>query len=146
MRRAPIVIVATLAGTAAVLGFNPRTDTSIPVAEAPLPSVAAPATRSGDGIYLGTTVPNPYGSVQVQVAMHAGRIVDVRAVRVPTDDGTSREINRAAVPTLKQQTVTAQSAQVDGVSGATYTSDGYRRSLQAALDQSGRAQQRAGTA
>jgi hypothetical protein len=81
-----------------------------------------------------TDVPNQYGHVQVQVVMRAGKIADVRAVRLPYGDGKSREINRAAAPQLKQQALRAQSAAVDGVSGATYTSDGHRQSLQAALD------------
>lgn len=141
MRRAPILLAATIAGTAAVLGFQPAPPDRGPVAEALLPSVAPPITSSGrpsrDAIHLGPIVANQYGRVQVQIAVSAGKIVDVRAVQVPDGDGTSREINRAAAPQLKQQALTAQSAQVDGVSGATYTSDGYRRSLQAALDKAG---------
>ena len=136
MKRAPIVLAATIAGTAAVLSFNPRPTTSGPVAEAPLPVIAT-RTSSGDGIYLGSSVPNPYGSVQVQVAMSAGKIVDVRAVQVPDRDGQSREINSYAGPQLKQQVLQKQTSRVDGVSGATYTSDGYRVSLQSAIDQAG---------
>lgn len=136
MRRAPIVIAATIAGTAAVLGFQPNPADRGPVAEQPLPATAG-ATSSQNGVFLGTDVPNPYGDVQVQVAMRAGKLVDVRAVRLPDGDGTSREINASAGPQLKQQALRVQSANVDGVSGATYTSDGYRRSLQAALDRAG---------
>jgi uncharacterized protein with FMN-binding domain len=136
MRRAPIVIAATIAGTAAVLGFKPNPADRLPVAEPPL-SVTAKAGTSSDSVFLGSDVANRYGQVQVQVVMRAGRIVDVRAVRLPDGDGKSREINRAAAPQLKQQALQVQSASVDGVSGATYTSDGYRQSLQAALDRAG---------
>lgn len=139
MRRAPIVIAATIAGTAAVLGFHPKPAARGPVAEPPL-SATAGAKSSHNGIFLGTDVANPYGDVQVQVAMRAGKVVDVRAVRLPDGDGTSRDINRRAGPQLKQQALRVQSARVDGVSGATYTSDGYRRSLQAALDRAGASQ------
>lgn len=136
MRRAPIVLTATVVGVAAVLAFNPQPATRGSVAEPPLPNLTAPGTK-GQGIYLGTSVPNQYGTVQVQVAMTAGKIVDVRAVRLPGGDGTSQQINRQAGPRLKQQALSAQNASIDGVSGATYTSDGYRRSLQAALDRAG---------
>lgn len=139
MRRAPIVIAATIAGTAAVLGFHPKPAARGPVAEQPLPPTAG-AKSSHNGTFVGTDVANPYGDVQVQVAMRAGKVVDVRAVRLPDGDGTSREINRRAGPQLKQQALRVQNARVDGVSGATYTSDGYRRSLQAALDRAGASQ------
>jgi len=133
MRRTPIVLAATIAGTAAVLGFQPAPAQRGAVVEPALPSVTTTGS-AGTSIQLGPAVRNPYGRVQVQVAMSAGKVVDVRAVRLPDGDGTSQEISRSAGPQLKQQALTAQSAQVDGVSGATYTSDGYRSSLQAALD------------
>jgi uncharacterized protein with FMN-binding domain len=146
MRRAPIILTATIAGTAAVLAFNPRPQSLGPITEAALPAVSAkptkPTTRSHprrktskvEGIFMGATVPNQYGPVQVQVAISAGRIVDVRAIQLPYADGQSQEINASAAPQLKAQALQKQSAKVDGVSGATYTSDGYRASLQAALD------------
>jgi len=139
MRRAPIVIAATIAGTAAVLSFQPNPADRLPVAEPPIPATAR-ASSGPDSVVLGTDVPNRYGHVQVQVAMRAGKIVDIRAIRLPDGDGKSREINRAAAPQLKQQALRAQSAAIDGVSGATYTSDGYRQSLQAALDRAGASQ------
>lgn len=142
MRRALIVLTATVAGTAGVVSFTPRPASSGPVAEVALPGVAAApapgAAASGtvrrDGVAFGSTVSNPYGAVRVQVAMAAGKIVDVRAIALPDGDGTSQAINRDAAPRLKTQALTAQSAAIDGVSGATYTTDGYRKSLQAAID------------
>ncbi|MCW3016839.1 MAG: putative FMN-binding protein [Solirubrobacterales bacterium] len=151
MRRAPIILTATIAGTAAVVSFNPRPQSLGPITEAALPAVSAtqqrtkqtkqttrsrprPKTSKRDGIFMGATVPNQYGPVQVQVAISAGRIVDVRAIQLPSADGQSQEINASAAPQLKVQALQKQSAKVDGVSGATYTSDGYRASLQAALD------------
>lgn len=136
MRRALIVLTATVAGTGAVVAYNPQPALRGSVAEQALPAVAGTA-GAGDGIFLGSTVSNPYGSVQVQIAMAGGKVVDVRAVQLPDGDGTSQEINRDAAPRLKQQALVAQDATVDGVSGATYTSDGYRQSLQAALDHAG---------
>jgi len=78
------------------------------IVEPALPSVAATGS-AGTSIQLGPTVSNPYGSVPVQVAMCAGKVVDVQAVRLPEGDGTSQEINRSAEPQLKQQALTAQS-------------------------------------
>lgn len=137
MHRALIVLTATAAGTAAVLSFHPQPKATGPVAETALPHVSqsrAKAATKGNSIVLGPAVRNQYGTVQVQVAMSGGKIAEVRAVRLPDGDGTSQEINRNAGSQLKQQALQAQSAKVDGVSGATYTSDSYRQSLQAALD------------
>jgi uncharacterized protein with FMN-binding domain len=72
--------------------------------------------------------------VQVQVSVAGGRITDVRALTYPSGNGHDTAINAYALPQLRQEVLTAQSAQVDAISGATVTSDGYRESLQAALD------------
>jgi uncharacterized protein with FMN-binding domain len=136
MRRALIILTATVAGTGAVVAYNPQPALTGPVAERALPAIAQ-TTGTGDGVFLGSAISNPYGAVQVQIAMAGGKVVDVRAVRLPDGDGTSQAINRDAAPRLKQQALVAQDATVDGVSGATYTSDGYRQSLQAALDRAG---------
>jgi uncharacterized protein with FMN-binding domain len=82
----------------------------------------------------GAAVDTAYGLVQVQVQLRGRRIVRATAIDYPQGTGRDRAINSYAIPLLQQETVAAQSANVDTVSGATYTSDGYRRSLQAALD------------
>lgn len=82
----------------------------------------------------GTSVDTRYGPVQVQLVVQGKRIVKATAIDYPQSGGRDREINHVAVPLLEKETVSLQAAQVDTVSGATYTSDGYRRSLQAALD------------
>jgi len=84
----------------------------------------------------GTSVDTRYGPVQVQVHVQARRILSAAAIDYPRGGGRDRQINSYAVPILERETVNAQSAQIDAISGATYTSDGYRRSLQAALDAS----------
>lgn len=96
-------------------------------------SAPSPATRSA----VGAAVQTPYGVVQVKVSVRGSKIVDVSLVRLTADDRHSQEINRSAAPVLLQETLSAQSARVDAVSGASYTSDGYRRSLQSALDRLG---------
>jgi uncharacterized protein with FMN-binding domain len=86
---------------------------------------------------MGSTVQTRYGIVQVKVVTKAKRITAVSFAQLTAYDGRSAEINSQAAPQLLQQTLSSQSAHVDGVSGATYTSDGYRTSLQYALDQVG---------
>jgi len=96
----------------------------------------APAAASGyaDGVQLGTAEYTEWGNVQVEVTIGDGVIVDVAAVEYPTGRRSS-EINDQAVPILEAQAIALQSADLDIVSGATYTSRAYADSLQAALDQ-----------
>jgi uncharacterized protein with FMN-binding domain len=82
----------------------------------------------------GAAADTMYGPVQVQVTVRGGRIVAAHAIDYPQGGGRDQQINSYAIPQLDQETLQIQSAQVDTVSGATYTSDGYRRSLQSALD------------
>lgn len=97
-------------------------------------SATTAASTFKDGTYTGTAEQNPYGAVQVQVTISGGRITAVQVPQYPTG-GRSDEINRQAVPALVSETLSAQSANVDMVSGATFTSQGYTASLQAALDE-----------
>ena len=78
-----------------------------------------------------------YGAVQVQVVISNGAITDVTALEYPQTDRKDIQINNRALPLLKAQVLAAQSAKIDGVSGATFTSDGYVLSLQSALDAAG---------
>ena len=82
----------------------------------------------------GAPADTPYGPVQVQITLTNGRIVRADAIDYPQGGGRDQEINSQAIPQLDRETLQAQSAQIDTVSGATYTSDGYRQSLQSALD------------
>lgn len=96
-------------------------------------STAASATRT----VTGTAVQTRYGIVQVKAVVTGRKITSVSFVQLTAFDGRSQQINANAGPILLQQTLSAQSARIDGVSGATYTSTGYKTSLQAALDQVG---------
>jgi uncharacterized protein with FMN-binding domain len=100
-----------------------------PTTSATQPSAAPSAT----GTYLGTPVDVGYGTVQVRVTLTGGRITDVQAVRLPSG-GRSSEIAAYAAPRLRREVLAAQSAHIDTVSGASFTSDGYARSVQSALD------------
>lgn len=100
-----------------------------------------PSSTSGtsgglkSGTFTGTQADTPYGPVQVQVTVAGGKISSAQAVLHPSGDGNSQQINAYAVPILNSEAVSAQSAQINMVSGATFTSDGYQTSLQSALDQ-----------
>jgi uncharacterized protein with FMN-binding domain len=85
------------------------------------------------GQFAGSAVQMPYGTVQVQVTIAGGKITDVTALRAPSG-GHSGQIAAFATPQLRSEVLTAQSAQVNTISGATYTSQAYLTSLQAALD------------
>ena len=86
-----------------------------------------------DGVFKGTAVKNPYGTIQVSIKVQGGKITAADATYPTTAD--SATINPPAIAALKQETVQAQSAEVDAVSGATFTSESYVKSLQAAIDQ-----------
>jgi uncharacterized protein with FMN-binding domain len=103
---------------------RPRT-TAVPRRARPAPS---PQRAEGDA------VPTRYGPVQVRLVLRGTRILDVVVLQDPDDLQRSREIDADALPKLRAQVLAAQSAGIDGVSGATYTSRGYEQSVQSALD------------
>jgi uncharacterized protein with FMN-binding domain len=86
------------------------------------------------GQLTGDAVRTPFGTVQVQVTLQNGRITDVQAIQSPNDNGHSHAVSQYATPQLRSEVLAAQSAQVDSISGATYTSYAYMQSLQSALD------------
>jgi len=87
-------------------------------------------TTTVDGPVIGT----PYGDVQVRVLLRAKHIVDVQPLVLPSDRSRSRRISEEAAPLLRMEALQAQSANIDLLSGASYTSEGYAESLQGALD------------
>ncbi|MEV0810180.1 FMN-binding protein [Micromonospora sp. NPDC050200] len=96
------------------------------------------STRSGSaagaGRYDGSVAQTRWGPVQVRITASGGKITGIDALQVPDGNFRDRQINDYAVPILRQEALAAQSAEIDTVSGATVTSDGYRESLQAAID------------
>ena len=101
------------------------------------PATTAPAaapTANSVVAFEGDTIQTKYGPVQVQAQIQNGSLVAVAIVQYPDDDGKSVRINQRALPELQSEALTAQSAQVDTVSGATYTSNAYVKSLQSAID------------
>jgi uncharacterized protein with FMN-binding domain len=101
------------------------------------PTAATPSTSAASGTVTGTAADTRWGPVQVQITVANRKITDVAVVQYPDSNGKDRQINARALPVLIQETLKAQSARIDMVSGATYTSDGYVTSLQSALDKAG---------
>jgi uncharacterized protein with FMN-binding domain len=99
------------------------------------PSAGGTTSAAGSSTVTGDTAQTRWGPVQVQITVDAGKVTDVAAVQYPNGNGRDQEINSYALPVLAQEALTAQSANIDHVSGATVTSDGYVQSLQSALDQ-----------
>ena len=151
MKRIVLWFMSTL--TVVTLLFGYHTSTSSQAVSGGSSVLAAPAPQgttpsSGTGTAGGATSPSAvtvpgtsastrWGPVQVQLTVVNGTITGVTVVDYPTGNNKDRAINARAIPILVQETLKAQSAHIDMVSGATVTSDGYVQSLQAALDQAG---------
>jgi uncharacterized protein with FMN-binding domain len=142
----------SLAGLPAPVATTPATAVPVVTTQAPpvvttataapgdtpidAPSTTAPATVAAaqSGVFNGAVVNTRYGPVEIQAQITDGALTEVAVVQYPDGDRKSQRINSGALPTLRTEALTAQSANVDTVSGATYTSDGYSQSLQSALD------------
>jgi uncharacterized protein with FMN-binding domain len=134
----PTAPVAVATGTGPTPGADTGAAAATPSGAVAGPAVAtATAAASGikDGNYTGQDYPNQFGDVQVKVIVSGGKITDVQALQLPSDRARSAEISQAAGPILHDEVLQAQSAQIDLLSGATYTSYSYQQSLQSALDQ-----------
>lgn len=114
------------------------TNALAPPTNAPIPTSAPtlPPPRSGlkDGTFVGDTINAFYADFQVQAIIQGGKLTDVQFLKYPNDSGHSRQVSEYSMPILKSEAITAQSAQVDIVSGATDTSQAFIQSLQSALD------------
>jgi uncharacterized protein with FMN-binding domain len=135
--------VVTIAAGALVAGFRSTphlqkgrlANVAPPRPRAPArPPAPAPSSSPSTRRVAGDAIDTQYGIVQVRVTMRGSRIVSIANVALPFDRNRSQEISRIAGPLLRREALQAQSARIDVVSGATYTSDGYAQSLQSALD------------
>jgi uncharacterized protein with FMN-binding domain len=142
MRRIAIAAAATVSVVVLLFSYRTSTDATPAVTGRTQPSrTASPAATAGgggDGTFTGDAADTRYGPVQVRITVSGGRITAADAIEYPQESGRDVRINTAAVPALNQETLQAQSAQIDTVSGATYTSEGYQQSLQSAIDQAHR--------
>ena len=96
---------------------------------------AAPATSNVNGVFTGPAVEMEYGPVQVAIYMQSGKIADIKALQYPVDRPRSQFINSQAIPLLRSEVLQAQSANINVISGATFTSEAFASSLQAAIGQ-----------
>ncbi|MFJ8789189.1 FMN-binding protein [Streptomyces sp. NPDC102462] len=141
IRRVVLATAATVSGVVLLLTLKPASDPASASAAGAAPQQTAAAQESpqggaqaaGSGTVTGDAARTQYGDVQVRLTVTGGRITRAEAVQAPKG-GTSDQKTALAVPKLNQAAVAAQSARIDTVSGATYTSNGYKQSLQSALD------------
>ncbi|WNZ07076.1 FMN-binding protein [Streptomyces sp. 11x1] len=130
MKRAIPALVLSAAALVPVWRYAPSTDTTSTTTTAePAPSASA-STSSGSTVVTGPTIDTEKGPVQVQATFRGEKITAVKFLQQPDHPQTE-----AAVPVLIEETLQAQSADIDTVSGATITSDAYRESLQAVIDE-----------
>jgi len=139
VRRAVLATAATVSGIVLLLSLKPASDPgSAAAAGGAAPPAAAQSPQGGaepigNGTVTGDAAQTQYGAVQVRLTVSGGKITKAEAVQAPKG-GQSDRITSNAVPRLNQAAVAAQGAEIDAVSGATYTSGGYKKSLQSALD------------
>ena len=156
MKRALIATGITIAGLAAIAGYrvSPHSlgavaavptitpspsplSTPSPGAPSATPSAAptpSPSPAAG-GSFTGSDFPNRFGDVVVRVVVTNGHITDVQSVQLPSDRARSAYISQVAGPMLRSEVLQAQSATIDIISGATYTSQSYAQSVESALKQ-----------
>ncbi len=143
-----VATTTTSPTTGSASGTGPATTPSTPSGSPSSPtspsasaSPAGGSTSSGkasvSGTFDGSTTQTQYGPVQVAVVVSSGRITDVKSLQLTDQGGRSVEISNYAAPILRTETLSAQTANIQSVSGATYTSQGYIASLQSALDKAG---------
>jgi uncharacterized protein with FMN-binding domain len=157
MRRAILALSGTIAGLAMLLSFKSHSTTPNAAAAAGTPGTASPAQAGGStsatgsrpGVaspappagrqhsrtVTGAAASTPYGPMQIRLTLTGQRITKVTILQRTNDGAESNQIDSSAIPKLTSETLTAQNGRIDAVSGATYTSAGYTKSLQSALDQ-----------
>jgi uncharacterized protein with FMN-binding domain len=140
MRRVILAVTGTVAGLVALLTFKTHTGEPSEAALSPAPaqagtgSTTTTALPAGERAVTGNVANTVYGPVQVQLAVKANKIVKVSILEQPSSTEHDLQIGQFAFPKLIAETLSTQSARIDSVSGATYTSGGYIKSLQSALD------------
>ena len=158
MRRAVLAFGSTVAGLILLLSFRSHTSSaasagvsaagtgsassatapSAPATPSASPSAAgsqAPTAKAtGTRVLTGDVIDSPYGPSQVAITLTGNKITKVTVLQHTNDGSNSQMIDGNALPKLTAETLSAQSAKIDAVSGASYTSAGYIKSLQSALD------------
>ena len=148
MKRLVLWFMSTLTVVTLLFGYHTSTSGSgarTSVVAAPSSDTGATAgtgdssgaSSSAVRTVTGTEADTRWGPVQVQITVDGDTLTDVSVVEYPTGNGKDRQINGRAIPVLVRETLDEQSADIDMVSGATVTSEGYLESLQSALDEAG---------
>jgi uncharacterized protein with FMN-binding domain len=156
MLRAVLALGGTVAGLAALLSFKthipgvtsaaaPATSPTAAASAPPSAAASSPAAgkypaaqaASATRTFTGTVANTAHGPMQVELTVAAKKITKVTILQQTNDGSESVQINSFSIPKLTSETLAAQSAHIDAVSGASYTSSGYIQSLQSALDQPG---------
>ncbi len=157
MKRSVIVTGAAMVGVAWIVSYKvtphpagfasvlpPQSPSSAPASPSPSASGSptdspspspSPSPTGANGSFTGSDFPNRFGDVQVKVIISNGRITDVQPMQMPQDRAESAYISQVAGPMLHDEVIQAQSAQIDIISGATYTSQSYAQSVESALQQ-----------
>jgi len=146
VRRVVLATAATVSGVVLILSLKPSSDPASAQAGGTIPQQTAAAQESAQGgtgataggTVTGDVVQTQYGPVQVRITVSGNQITKAEAVQAPKG-GESDAKTALSVPKLNQAVVTKQSPQIDTVSGATYTSEGYKKSLQSAIDKANEA-------
>ena len=152
MKRVIIAAVSTVAGLTMLLQFKtrPASNAAVPAttptttgssdtanASGTTPSTSPSASATGTKTVTGDAAQTRYGPVQVKITVSNGTLAAVDAVEYPVESRRDQQINAYAIPQLNQEATSAKSANIDMISGATYTSTGYINSLQSALTKAG---------
>jgi uncharacterized protein with FMN-binding domain len=162
MRRVILAIVSTVASLVLVLSFKTHSPSAVATPPAAVSSTGTSAGTSGSGsssggssssgsssssskkstsssnkTYTGDAAMTRYGPVQVQITVKSGAVTSVAATDYPMNDSRDAQINSYAIPQLNSEAASAGNANIDMISGATYTSEGYLSSLQSALNKAG---------
>ncbi|MEV8395430.1 MULTISPECIES: FMN-binding protein [unclassified Streptomyces] len=141
MRRAVTATTGISALVVALLALKPHQLPALGGATPRSPTTShpsagsSPGTPTVTGTFTGDPIDTQYGTVQVSATLTKGKITSVKVLRAPDQNGRDQQISAYALPRLTQEAIGAQSAHIDAVSGASYTSQGYIQSLQSALDQ-----------
>ena len=135
MKRIVYWLLSTV--TVMVLLFGYRTSLAGPLAGQGKTVASSTTAGTASRTVTGPVVQTQWGPVQVQVKVNGGKLANVSVLQSPNGNPRDQEINAYALPILVQESLDAQSANIDMVSGATVTSDGYLQSLQGALDKAG---------
>ncbi|HEY3469364.1 MAG TPA: FMN-binding protein [Amycolatopsis sp.] len=140
MKRALFAIAGTVTGLVLLLSFKTQpttTASATPPAAVSGSGTATPTAGAAGSTVTGDAADTRFGPVQVRITVENGKLTSVTAVEYPTESRRDQEINEYAIPQLNQEAARAGTADIDTVSGATYTSEGYVESLQSALDKAG---------